>query len=150
MADKFTTGIDLPNLSSGQAKPASSGFIRIYVRNNELLGRLPDGTEIPFNPFDNRVAVQSTTSNLTLSPESITVLCDCTSNNITITLPDPSSTYSDGFSEQIAISRSDQTANILTISPFSSELIVGQSSLDVQGGEVINLVTDGVNWYLGA
>lgn len=150
MADKFTTGIDLPNLSSGQAKPASSGFIRIYVRNNELLGRLPDGTEIPFSPFDNRVAVQSTSSDISLLAESVTVLCDCSTNSITVTLPSPSLTYSDGFSEQIAISRADRSVNVLTISPFASELVVGESSLDVQGGEIINLVTNGTDWYLGA
>lgn len=45
MADKFTTGIDLPNLESGSARASSPGFIRLFARNDFLYGMLPDNTE---------------------------------------------------------------------------------------------------------
>jgi len=36
MADKSFTGLQLPNLSSGQARNASSGFARLYFKNDDL------------------------------------------------------------------------------------------------------------------
>lgn len=150
MADKFTTGIDLPNLTSGQARPASAGFIRIFARTNELYGMLPDGSEVEFNPFDNSVLVQGTTSSISIIPQSITFLCDCSLNDIVIQLPDPLLSVVDGYSYQIAVSRADLSTNSLTIIPFSTEKIIGQSSIDLKNGEVLNFITNGTDWYLGA
>lgn len=50
MSDLFATGIQIPNLPTGQARPADiDGFLRIFARQNALFGRLPDGTEIPLS-----------------------------------------------------------------------------------------------------
>ena len=74
------------------------------------------------------------------------VLCDASSGNITITLPDPS--LSKGASYNIG--KIDSSSNKITINPNNNELILGNSSFElIDSNEVIHLVTDGTNWYRG-
>ena len=90
------------------------------------------------------------TQSIDLSVQSQTVLCDATIENINIKLPRPSSCFNSGRSLRIVFTRKDITENIVTIAPFDSELILNELSQDLLSREVINLITDGINWYYAA
>ena len=45
MADKSFTGLQLPNIGSGQARNPDSGFVRVYFKNNNMYTVLPNGTD---------------------------------------------------------------------------------------------------------
>jgi len=84
-------------------------------------------------------------------PITETILCNCISKDIDITLPNPSESFSSNRSKIVSISKIDGTDNIVTILPFGSESICGESSADLLAeSEVINLITNGTDWYLGA
>lgn len=90
-------------------------------------------------------------SDTILSVGTKTVLCDCTSSHIDITLPNPSTVFTSPRSNTISISKIDTTSNTVTILPFSTESVVGESTADLLAeSEVINLITNGTDWYLGA
>jgi len=95
--------------------------------------------------------IVKTTSDTILGNSTETLLCDCSSNDIIVTLPNPSEVLSSGSrSKTISISKVDNSKNIVTINPHNSETIAGEATVDlVASSEVINLVTDGINWYLG-
>ena len=97
------------------------------------------------------VNVETKTANYTLTTLDSVILGDATSGNITITLPDPATCYDSTNKASIVynISKIDNTANTVTISPYASETIAGDSSfaLELQN-EVISLITDGTNWWL--
>ncbi len=91
------------------------------------------------------------TGNLTALNQSQLILADATSGVITVTLPDPTTFIIDNVSKKIGITKIDTSNNIINIVPFGSELIVGESSQDLQlQGEVLNFITDGISWHLGA
>ena len=90
------------------------------------------------------------TQNTYLSAQSQTILCDATNENINIKLPRPSSCFNSGRSFRIVFTRKDITENIVTITPFGTELILNELSQDLLSREVINLITDGINWYYAA
>lgn len=49
MSDQFNTGIQLPNVPAEEnARNPQEGYIRLYGKANDLIGRLPDGTEINY------------------------------------------------------------------------------------------------------
>ena len=57
----------------------------------------------------------------------------------------------DKDAKTISISKIDTTSNIVNILPFGGETIVGDSSVELlEEGEVLNFITNGTNWYLGA
>lgn len=90
------------------------------------------------------------TQNTYLSAQSQTILCDATNENINIKLPRPSSCFNSGRSFRIVFTRKDITENIVTITPYGTELILNELSQDLLSREVINLITDGINWYYAA
>lgn len=91
------------------------------------------------------------TENTILSYSAVSVLCDCSSTSIEVKLPDPDSSFNSGRSNTISISKIDPTKNKVNIVPFNTELIVTENNVDLlHQSEVINLITDGTNWYLGA
>lgn len=95
--------------------------------------------------------VVKTLMDLTLGTLTETVLCDCINNSITITLPPAANIFNNSRSKTISIAKIDITDNIVNIIPSGSELILGESSVDlIKDSEIINLITDGTNWYLGA
>jgi len=95
--------------------------------------------------------IVTATNDIVLGGVTETILCDCTSNNIEVTLPNPSTVFNSTRSKKISISKIDNSNNIVSILPFSSEIIVGDNSVDLfYNGEIINLITNGTNWYLGA
>jgi len=100
--------------------------------------------------FNNvREVVTTVTSDASLLAASQTILADATSNVINVTLPDPSTCFSNNRSLKFGITKIDTTSNIVNILPFGSELIVGETSQYLQQcGEILNFITDGTNWYL--
>jgi hypothetical protein len=113
-----------------------------------------DGTEESFTTelkLDiTRVLVTTITLDMALSNGGL-ILADCTAGDITITLPTPANLFTNSRSNSVGISKIDTTANKVTILPNSAELIVGESSIELlYSNEIINLITDGTNWYMGA
>jgi len=100
--------------------------------------------------FDNsRELIIEVTATTALNAENQLILCDATSEEIDITLPDPSLSFADSRSFKIGITKVDTSVNAVNILPFASELIVGETSQYlVLDGEVLNFITDGTNWYL--
>jgi len=96
------------------------------------------------------VKIATKTANYTLTTQDAVILGNATSGSITITLPNPTLCYdSVGLGSIVySIVKIDSSVNTITISPYSSETIVGLASfiMDYQN-EVLSLVTDGINWY---
>lgn len=93
--------------------------------------------------------VSKVTSNTALDQESISILADASGGAISITLPSPSQSYASGRSYQIGITKADLSTNIVTILPYASEKVVGSSSETLEEyGEVLNFITDGIDWHL--
>ena len=91
------------------------------------------------------------TTNYTLTTQDAVILGDATSGNIIITLPSPTLCYDAvGFGSIVYnISKIDSSANTVTIAPYASETIAGDTSFVLAyQNEVLSLVTNGVNWYL--
>jgi len=121
-----------------------------YLNDSETIYQ--DSTILDGAIFDHtRELVITSTADTSLSAYSQTQLCDATSGEIDITLPNPSLCFSDNRSLRFAIHKIDISENAVNVLPFGSELIVGEASqtLDIDG-EIYNFITDGTNWYLGA
>jgi len=103
------------------------------------------------NNLKNGELIVNTTTDIIVGVSTETILCDCSVNDIQVTLPNPSLAFNTSRSKTISISKIDSSTNYATILPYSSETIASQTSINlVKESEVINLVTDGLNWYLGA
>jgi len=98
-----------------------------------------------------REAISSITADVSLFAQAQTVLCDATAGEINITMPNPSDCFENNRSFRFAIHKIDSSSNAVNIVPNDSELIVGEASqyIDLEG-EILNFITDGTNWYLGA
>ncbi|MCK5023227.1 MAG: hypothetical protein KAS04_03575 [Candidatus Aenigmarchaeota archaeon] len=102
--------------------------------------------------WDNiREAITSISGDTSLTTLSQTVLCNAASGEIDVTMPPPADCFENNRSLRFAIHKIDTSSNIVTILPNASELIVGESYQTLEmGGEILNFITDGTNWYLGA
>ena len=77
------------------------------------------------------------------------IIVDAITGDVNIILPNPVTFLDNTFSNTIGITKKDITNNKVNILPFASELIVGETSQYInQEGEVLNFITDGINWYL--
>lgn len=95
--------------------------------------------------------IEDTSSSVTLDATSQTLLVDASDSDINISMPNPAECLNSNRSYQIAIAKKDTSLNKVNILPFDAELIVGEANQILNSeGDVINLVTDGINWYLGA
>jgi hypothetical protein len=85
-----------------------------------------------------------TTRNETATSSCKVILCDCTSNAITVNLP-----TAVGNTAKFEIKKIDSSANAVTVDAFSTQTIDGglTAVLQVQY-ESITIVTDGANWFL--
>ncbi len=95
--------------------------------------------------------VRTVTTNYQVTTADSVILGDTTSGNIVITLPNPSTSWDAGNIASIVynISKIDSSANTVTIAPYASETIAGDTSFVLAyQNEVLSLVTNGVNWYL--
>lgn len=97
--------------------------------------------------------VTKVSSSTPLSSTSQTVLADASLGIINLTLPNPIEFFNqaDGRSFRMAIHKIDSSTNAVNILPFSGELVVNEASQSLlYEGEILNFITDGINWYLGA
>lgn len=98
--------------------------------------------------------IRSTDASGSLVASDDVVLVDCTSGDISQTLPSPSALYdsSTGYSGVLHVVQSVSNSNNLTISPFASEDIyvngAAASSVVLSGGSSATLVTDGADWFV--
>jgi len=97
------------------------------------------------------LTVLTKTANYTATAITQTLLCDATSGDITITLPSASASYTSNRSIEIGISKIDTSLNTVTIIGVSGATIGGETEqVLLYDNEVINLVTDGTDWWLGS
>ena len=135
----------------------------IYEKNGYIVVILTDGTkkELKLPAIEKHIStiragandtteIITTTADLSLTPKSQTILANAIGGVINITLPEPSICINSQRSYKIAITKIDLSTNRVNILPFASELIVNDASQYLVISEVINLITDGTNWYLGA
>ncbi len=74
------------------------------------------------------------------------LLVDASVGTVIVTMPDPV----EAIGKTISVCKVDNSANTVTISPNFIELIAGETSQTLlYDGEVLELVSDGTNWYLG-
>lgn len=85
-------------------------------------------------------------ANATLSDISglVTILCDCTSGNITISLP-----TAVGNQAAFNIKKIDSSTNTVTIDPDSTETIDGQSTVTIyDDDDFVQVQSDNSNWVI--
>lgn len=142
------------------------GIKDIKYKNGKLIVETTDGKKISFDVSPKQYnifgdgggakpdllaeRIVKVAENTSLNNVSQTVLVDASVDDVEILLPDPAESFSQGHSIRIAITKIDLEANIVTIVPFGSELILNEASQTVEIREVINLITDGLNWYYGS
>lgn len=86
-----------------------------------------------------------------LTAISQSVLVDASDRIVNIKLPSPSQSFSESRSFKIAVQKIDLSENVVNILPFGDELIVGEVSQTLEDdGEILNFITDGETWWLGA
>jgi hypothetical protein len=92
-----------------------------------------------------------TASSDTLDDTNYSVLCDCSSNAITINLP----AASGNTGLQYVIGKTDSSGNIVTVDPSGSETITTSTgaattiTITVQG-TFVTLICDGTNWIMAS
>lgn len=85
-----------------------------------------------------------------LVPFNQTILCDCVSAELNITLPNPADTYLNNESKTFTLTKIDSTKNKVNILPFGSEKVVGEIQQDLKlEGETLTFVSNGTDWFLG-
>jgi len=99
---------------------------------------------VAISPVFPRVVIDPTETTYSISPvEEIVAIVG--TNATTLTLPDPS-TKDVGYILYI-VKETDST-NVITIVPFGTELIIGETSVEISNGySSIALYTDGTNWF---
>lgn len=95
--------------------------------------------------FDLKQKVISITASYSALIGNCSILSDATTGNIVITLP----LASQAESLIIGVTKTDTTANTVTMQRSGTDLIVGEISQSLLvDGEVINVISDGTNWQL--
>ena len=91
-------------------------------------------------------AYESKTANFTITETNglITYLVNATGGAITVTLPTAA-----GNQSYFVIKKTDSTANIVTIDPYSSETIDNSSTLPLNDQyNYVGIISNGVNWVV--
>lgn len=100
------------------------------------------GTLAVLSDVSNVVTQTAATRNETITEGGIFILCDCTSNAITVNLP-----TAVGNKSVISIKKIDSSTNTVTIDPFSTQTVDGSTTALLQVQNVaITLVSDNSNW----
>lgn len=93
-----------------------------------------------------RDCVTQTSATLSVTNEDV-VLCDASSNNITVTLPDNGGTPGEG--RIVYVKKTDSTANTVTIARDTGDTIDGATSVILYSQwEAMTFVNDGSNWFI--
>jgi len=115
------------------------------VKGREGKGGGGGGYSFIQRKWDMKVYVQTTATKNGFSKMGWdVVLCDCTANNITISLP--SATHS---LARITVKKTDASANTVTLDALGSQTIDGDFTLVITTQYTsVTVVSDGVNWYI--
>ena len=96
-------------------------------------------------PFDDTVSTTGPTLTITTSNTNALILCDCTSNAITLNLPSAALT---GDKFRFIVKKTDASANTVTIDADAADLIDGAATLVISSqNEAVEILTDGTAWY---
>lgn len=96
-------------------------------------------------PFDDTVTTTGPTFVVTTDNTNALILCDCTSNNITLNLPSAALT---GDKFRFIVKKTDSSANTVTIDADGSDLIDGAATFVISTqNEATEFLTDGSAWY---
>jgi len=132
---------------SSQEHASFTGAEGEWTHDNTLnTGRFHDGVLSGGYPalLSNKINEISASTNLDGSNFGELIVADSTSSSFIVTLPDPSVV---GSGWQVSIKKAVD-ANSVTISPFDSESIDGDSSVVLENAEnAIQVRTDGTDWY---
>lgn len=154
----YNMDIPVKKIKRAIMRSTSSGITAHSHSNKALLDSISQATFDQLDDHETRltvlesgdsVSVVTTTLNISILP-GIT-LVDATIGDRVITLPNPSIAFVSGKSFSFAISKIDDTENIVTIQSFNNELILGYTNITLKSqNDIVNLITNGTNWYLGA
>ena len=98
--------------------------------------------------------IREVATNAAINVTDNTVLADCTSGNISFTLPSPSSAFdaTNTLSSTFKLVQKIDNGNSLTILPNDTENIYdsgsAQSSVVITGGGSVDIETDGTDWIV--
>lgn len=153
-AAKITTGtLPAPRGGTGLGSLGSSlQQLRVNVAGTALEYFTSTGGDTSRIKYDK--VKKAITSSTTIDSTATKWLIDCTSTDVTITLPDASispywiSTGTNvGYGIKYYILRTDNTAHVLTIQAGGTQKIDGQSNFSIYNNSYLNLFSDGANWY---
>jgi hypothetical protein len=153
-ATKVTTGIlPIPRGGTGLSSLGSPlQQVRVNAGATSLEYFTPLGADTSRIRYDK--VKKAITANATLDSTATKWLIDCTSADITITVPDAtispywiSTGTNVGYGVKYYILRTDNTAHVLTIQASGTQKIDGQSTFSIYNNSYLNLFTDGANWY---
>ena len=134
-----------------EARLSALESVKHWHSNLSALDMIRVYNSIVFSTNGFGVTLKSVITNYTITTSDTVVLCDATTANIVLTLPNPSLCYdTNNFaSAKFTLSKIDSSAYTVTVNPFSTETINGSSSLILTiQNESVSFVTDGTNWYL--
>ena len=95
--------------------------------------------------------IVNVTTDTVLENKTQIVLVNTSTENVIVNLPSASSAYSNNRSKAIAVTKTSSDSNTVTIGTLDGALVVGETTQQLlYDGEVLNFITDGSNWYLGA
>lgn len=97
-----------------------------------------------FDSRYHRKVITTKTNNYTITSDDMVVLCNATSADITITLPNSSSASGYIF----YIKRIDSSPNTVTVDGNGSQTIDGQTTQTLNQYDSIQIVSDGTNWSI--
>ena len=95
--------------------------------------------------------IRTVVANTAILIEDNTILADCTTGNISLTLPSPTSAFdaTNNLTNSFTISQKIDAGNTATILPNVAESIFdgsAQTSIILSGGSSVTIETDGTNW----
>ena len=134
----------------------TSDFVRMIVDSQSVqirVDKFVDGIQALINASANQSKIRTVSTNAGISATDNTILCDCTSGNIILTLPAPSSVYDSdaSISPVYVVSQKIDAGNTVKINPNSTENIYdgsAQTSIILSSGSTVSLQTDGTDWIV--
>ena len=143
----YSTGSNIPFWSPVRIIPASPNTGDFGSRAGFLWCQSGPNILTEWDGYKKRYIQASTPVNISSdydAKQGDFILADAASASITITLPDPSNTR-----RNITIKKIDSSANAVTINPYDTETIDGDSSYSLSSQyQFITLTSDGSNWYI--
>ena len=148
MATAFETSVntELPLRTSITAAPTAGNFPRFTGVGRAVEERTPAQVKADIGAVGGYTVATQTgaTRNETATSGELVILCDCTSNAITVNLP-----TAVGNTAKFQIKKVDATTNIVTVDGATTETIDGSlTALLRVPFASITLVSNGANWFV--